>query len=231
MASSDKHYHPIVANRLRALVEARDWEGLPLYLDTLSNSQFRTAGYMLGEMLTENLPDGDFWQLTQRLVSYNSKAFLVTLLKSAVGRGVNVEGDGFRSLCEQLKNNEIDVQKVLANIVPVLDTPDHIRLLFNLLGVNDPEKRLPYLLKATGNPASYVLFHTLKYLEHDRSLLIRAVYFLMKRGDDRSFNFASLLKSYFGLEEVKGSFSLRIEPYQLARLDGSYEAFSQALNS
>jgi len=79
-------------------------------------------------------------------------------------------------------------------------------------------------------PVFYVLFHTLKYVEHDRSILIRTVYFLMKRGDDRSFNFASLLRSYFGLEEVKGTFSLKIEPYQLARLEGSYEAFSQSIS-
>jgi hypothetical protein len=50
-------------------------------------------------------------------------------------------------------------------------------------------------------------------------------YFLMKRGDALSFNLASLMKEYFGLEEMKGTFSLRLKPFELARLETSYRAF------
>ena len=230
VASVDRHYHPLVANRLRMLLAARDWQAIPLYLDTLSNAQFRTAGYMLGEMLMPELPEDDFWTLAQTLVSYNSKAFLVTLLKSVGQRDFDVESKGFVKFCKSIKHNQIDTQKLLLNLLPILRHPNEIVWLFKLVGLTDYELRIPYLIRTVSMPASYVLFHTLKYMEHDRALLIRTVCFLIKRGDDKSFNFASILKSYFGLDEVKGTFSLSIEPYQLARLEGSYEAFCQALN-
>ena len=230
MSSTDKHYHPMVANRLRDFVTRRDWQGITSYLQTLSHAQYRTAGYMLGEMFMPELSDHDFWSLSQELVSSNSKAFLVTLLKSASKRRLDIESDSFISFCDSLRNNEIDRQKVLVHLLPLMNTPEEVLRLFDMMSVPDREKRIPYLLRMSTLPTSYVLFHTLKYVEHDRSLLIRTVYFLMKRGDDKSFNFASLLKSYFGLDEVKGTFSLRIEPYQLARLEGSYEAFCQALS-
>jgi hypothetical protein len=47
----------------------------------------------------------------------------------------------------------------------------------------------------------------------------------MKRGDGLSFNLASLIKAYFGLDELKGTFSLRLKPYELARIESSYKAF------
>jgi len=209
---------------------ACDWHAIPAYLKTLSNAQFRTAGYMMGEMLMPKLQDSDFWALSSILVKYNSKAFLVTVLKSASNRNINIKGEDFISFCNILKDNIIDVKKTLHVLIPQMTHPNQIFDLFDVLGVNDREQRIPYLMKSSTMPVFYVLFHTLKYVEHDRSILIRTVYFLMKRGDDRSFNFASLLRSYFGLEEVKGTFSLKIEPYQLARLEGSYEAFSQSIS-
>jgi hypothetical protein len=40
---------------------------------------------------------------------------------------------------------------------------------------------------------------------------------------------ASLLRLSFGLEEVRGTFSLSLEPYQLARIEQSYDAFLQTM--
>ena len=53
---------------------------------------------------------------------------------------------------------------------------------------------------------------------------------LMRRGDALGFNLASLLKAYYGLDALKGTFSLNIQPYQLARLSADYRAFCQAMN-
>lgn len=36
---------------------------------------------------------------------------------------------------------------------------------------------------------------------------------------------ASLIREYFGLDEVKGTFSLRLRPYQLSHIETSYESF------
>jgi hypothetical protein len=51
----------------------------------------------------------------------------------------------------------------------------------------------------------------------------------MKRGDSQSFNLASLLRLSFGLEEVRGTFSLSLEPYQLSRVEQNYDAFVQVM--
>ena len=66
-------------------------------------------------------------------------------------------------------------------------------------------------------------------MEHDKPLLIRTCHFLMKRGDGLSFSMASLLRLSFGFEEVRGTFSLSLEPYQLARIEQNYEAFLQTI--
>ena len=78
--------------------------------------------------------------------------------------------------------------------------------------------------------AGYTLFRTLHYVDHDIPLLTRTALYLMRRGDALGFNLASLLKAYYGLESLKGTFSLTIQPYQLARLSADYKAFCQAMN-
>lgn len=75
----------------------------------------------------------------------------------------------------------------------------------------------------------FLLLRALRYVEHDRALLIRTCYFLMKAGDALSFNMAALLRTYFALEEVRGTFSLSLKPYELARIEQSYDAFLQAV--
>ena len=55
-------------------------------------------------------------------------------------------------------------------------------------------------------------------------------YFLMKNGDAMSFNLASLMKTYFALNELKGTFSLSLKPFELARIESSFEAFRNAMS-
>ncbi len=230
MASTDKHYNPAIEARLRGLIASRDWTGVLRYLATLSHSSFRTAGYMLGETLMQPLSDTDFWTFAEALVRSNSKAFLVTLLKGAILRGVDVDSAGFASFCAAIREGETDVRKTLLLLLPQMSDPQSVSTLFSLLDVADAEKRVSFLLRVPTPAASFVLLLTLRSLDHNRQVLLRTVAYLMKRGDDRSFNLASLLKTYFGLEEVRGTFSRPVEPYQLARLDSSYEAFCEALN-
>ncbi len=230
MAAKDKHYSATLEAGLRSHLKARTWDGLLGYLDGLTNSQFRTAGYMLGETLMNELDDSFFWQLAQVLVRHNAKAFLVTVLKSACGRGFSVEDSGFVSFCYMLRQNGTDVHKTLLHLIPRMQRPEDIERLFALLGVDEDEKRLSYLLKEGSLPVSFVLFKTLKRLEHKRDLLVRTVRFIMKRGDNRAFNLASLMKTYWGLTEVEGTFSRTVQPYQLSHIEGNYEAFCDALN-
>jgi hypothetical protein len=65
----------------------------------------------------------------------------------------------------------------------------------------------------------------MKTMEEDASLLRSTCLALMKRGDARAFRLASLCVSYFGLEAIPGTFSLTLQPYELSRLDQSYDTF------
>jgi hypothetical protein len=39
------------------------------------------------------------------------------------------------------------------------------------------------------------------------------------------------MKAYFDLEGVKGTFSLTLKPYQMGRMDSSYENFKKIMQS
>jgi hypothetical protein len=52
----------------------------------------------------------------------------------------------------------------------------------------------------------------------------------MKRNNDMAFNMASIMRTYFGIDDLKSHLSLRIEPYELNLIDRSYETFFDFLN-
>ena len=229
----DKHYNPAISRCLQTYAASRDWQGLLVYLQGCSNAQFRTAGYMLAERILPSLAEPDVWELTSTLVSYNSRAFLVTLLKAIAVRlsddTLQLHSEGCCNFLHQVASNPLDVQKTLLQLLPVIASPHDIQWLFRQVGIEEGEPQVPYLMRTATLPAAYALFHTLHRAEHNRSLLLRVTYMLMKRGDGVGFNLASLLRTYYGLEEVKGTFSLQIQPYQLARIANSYDAFRQLM--
>ena len=227
------------SRKLRTLLTEPD--ALLSYLHGMSNSQFRDASRMLGESLLVDMPDEDFWPLFRCLFFSNRKAYLGTLLKALVlrikkqGRGVgslDMEQVGlwnrdFELVCMEL--TETDCKKVLMAMLPMIERPEDAERLFVQCGQSEALPRIPYLLQIQTLPCAYLLLKALRYVEHDRALLIRTCHFLMRRGDECSFNVASLIRISFGLDEVHGTFSLFLEPYQLARVEQNYEAFCQAL--
>ncbi len=214
---------------LAPLVQARDWQGLSAYLGSLSHSQFRTAGYVLGERIGPELGDKEFWELAGVLTAMNGRAFLVTMLKSALVRGVDTNSEGFRPFCLQVRGNAVDRQKTIVRLLPAIGSTEGIESLFAMLGVPAGAERVPYLLRVDTLPASYALFVALRFAELDRPLLVRTLRSLVRKGDNRSFNLASLLKTYFGLDEVTDVFARPVAPYELSRIAGSYKAFVEAL--
>ena len=78
-------------------------------------------------------------------------------------------------------------------------------------------------------PSYFLLFNSLHFIEHDTDRLIRIASYLIRLGDTLSFNLASLMKAYFGLVQVKGTFSLALEPYELSRIASSYGVFCQKM--
>lgn len=223
----ESHFSMGLHQRLHPYIGRRDYDGLVGVLSTLSNSQFRTAGYMIGERYATEIDNGDFWALFARLHLWDAKAFLVTMLKSLCQRisshRSDIRDEGFASLCANM--NEIDRQKTLRLLLPVM--PDHLLVvaLFKAVGFDDRRTWLPFLINAVTLPCYYVLFNSLRFVEDDRAYLVRLAVYLIRKGDSLSFSMASLIREYFGLDEVKGTFSLRLRPYQLSHIETSYESF------
>lgn len=227
----DVHYSVLLDRRLGPLVSQSDYQALTVMLDGLSHSQFRTAVYMIGERYAPELPVEAFWQLFATLVEWNAKAFLVVMLKAfseRMGKGTaGIRDDGFSHLCGMM--NGVDRQKTIDFLLPYLRDDEEVRHLFRCLGMQEAGQWIPYLIKVNTLPCAFVLFASLRYIEHERDYLVRIAYYLMKRGDGLSFNLASLMKAYFGLEELKGTFSLQLKPFELARLETSYRAFCERM--
>ena len=231
---SEKHYAADIDSQLRRLVAT----GNPLlvtdYLDTLSNARFRTAGYILCERTMLQCPKSMFWALSEALVEYNSRAFLVTVLKAFLTRrneaaDVGITDEGFRDFCCHFRDNNEDCRKILQNILPVLDDHTEMRQLFSYLGMDNQAQWIPFLLKCHTLPSSFLLFNSLHFIEHDTDQLERIAYYLIRSGDSLSYNLASLMKAYFGLSHIKGTFSLNLKPYELARIATSYSVFCQKM--
>ena len=231
---SDKHYAADIDAQLQRLVATGNPASVTGYLDTLSNARFRTAGYVLCERTMQHCATNMFWALGEALVAYNSRAFLVTVLKAFLTRrsqsaDVSIDDEGFRAFCCHIQHNDEDCRKVLQNILPVLEEPVEMRQLFSLLGMSDQAQWIPFLLKCRTLPSYFLLFNSLHFIEHDTDKLERIAYYLIRSGDTLSFNLASLVKAYFGLTHVKGTFSLNLKAYELARIASNYGVFCQKM--
>lgn len=230
MAINDKHYNPIIASRLRQIADGRQWHLLPQYLDGLSNAQFRTAGYIMGEEVMPHLDTDDFWEVTTLLYYYSAKAFLVTCMKAASQRVGEFRLPEAEALWAAMAQNETDASKALLTLLPAMpDDVDTARHLLSVMVGTNPEKQIAILLRIDTPVAAFLLLGALRQVEYNRALLVRTTYFLIKRGDALSYNLASLFKAFFGLDEVRGTFSLQLQPFELSRLETSYEAFKSRI--
>ena len=226
----DQHYNPQIYTRLKALMQQEDFDQLRTYLAGLSNAHFRTAGYLMGERLLTTVAPGRFWSLMQALVLWQPKAFVGTLGKTSAQRmkadTLSINDEGFGELASALHGDAhlIDREKLLCYWLPVLRRYEHMECLLKRFDV-PAARRVDFLLRTEGTVAGFVLLRTLRTEEHDAALLTHACHTLMRRADSLSFNMACIIRSFFGLADVRGVFSLRIEPYELTRIDTDYDTF------
>ncbi len=241
----DRHYHPVVFARLKVLLAGRDWNALQEYLESLSNAHFRIAGYILGERLMPTLEAQDFWDLSSHLILWYAKAFTVTVAKAAALRfkagSLQLTDEGFKRLADSLQGegHVIDRQKLLMQWLPCMPDFEAVESLFDTMGIVDARRRVDYLLRIGNLNASFVLLRTLRYEEHDKKYLTSVCKELVRRAankaganeheDSLSYNMASLLRSYFDLPDVRGTFSLAIEAYELANIDTDFEVFERVV--
>lgn len=227
----DVHYNATLYHHLSHFFEHEDWDGIIHYLDSLSHSQFRTAGYLLGERLLQAVGTDTFWNVAERLILWQPKAFTVTMAKAATTRlkegSLSLDDAGFLHLCEALRSDgrQLDREKLLLQWLPVATLPATIEKLFERLNVVSAHRRTDFLLRTEGLAAGFVLLRTLRFEEHNRAFLLTTCRQLIKRGNSLSFNLASLLRTYFDLQEIRGVFSLTLQPYELSRLDTDFDVF------
>lgn len=234
-----RQHNPLLRNRLLSYITAHDAAGLADCLATLSNTEFRTAGFLLGEELLPLLGNEEeqeatvFWDFFLTIVPRHPKAYLGTFLKAAASlyKAEKLSlNDGRLDSYAKEQASPIDCKKALEALLPEIKTPQDGMRLLQLFSEEKAEAQVQALLKTSTPVGYYLLFRTLKTCEENRQLLHQCCIALLKKGDSRSFNLACILYEYFGLDQLPATFSLQIRPYQLGRLDDSYESFLKILH-
>lgn len=225
-------HNALLSQKLQAYIDQRNPQGMLDALSSLTATGFRTAGYLLSAELLPQLSDEAFWTFFLTIVPASPKAFLGTFLKAAVSlykaKKQPLQERPLKSFAKTA--TAIDRHKTLDAFLPVLRTPEEVERLLRVFSSYDAGAAAPRLHRAGTPQAYYVLFKLLKTADSQPSLLRRNAIALMKKGDKHSFNLASILCQYFDLRDIHGSFSLRLHPYELGRLDQGFEVFEKTLN-
>lgn len=226
----------VLKAQLSVFIRAGKTEALRDYLMTLRNADFRLAGMVLADK--DLWTNADFWAFATTLVSTNSRAFLGTMLKAALLQGLTIPTKAFADAC----TTTIDCRKALEALLPKATSPTNVKTLLQMFREDMSSassdvatssstlSREALLFKVGTAPAYFVLFNLLKQHEDDAAYLRRYGVELIRKGDKRSFNLACIIKEYFALPELPGTFSLSLQPYELSRLDTSYDTFLTIIN-
>ncbi|EJX01399.1 hypothetical protein EVA_10491 [gut metagenome] len=226
-----RRHHPVLLNRLQQCFEAGDADALLTQLNQLSAADFRTAGYLLANSLLPAYPHL-FWDFFLHIVPLRPKAFLVTFLKAATELyrkdPERLDFDALRIYATKYAN-PIDTRKCLENLLPVLASVAELEQLLQLFTPLTPAVQTAQLLKAGTPPCYFLLFRHLQHTDESKDSLRTYCIYLMKRGNSIAFNMAVILQTFFDLPPLPGSFSLNLEPYELSRLNESFESFNKVL--
>ena len=184
-----------------ALIRTKDWDGLFQHFRSASNADFRKMEVVVRERVMPQLSNQDFWEAKEA---------------QSVARWLH-------------DNSPESLAKIVRMALPMLVSAQQIEALFQFAGFHDERECVAVLIKESTPYAYYVLFNVLRRAADNRQLLVAACQAIMRKNDDMSFNMASLLRSYFDLNEIKSTFSLQIEPYELSYIEQSYDNFMHVL--
>lgn len=231
MVSFRKH-NPLLRSKLLAKINTNSPTELLATLSGLSVSELRTANYLLSEELLQGLSSEQYWNFFAVIVTSNSKGYLGTFLKAAVQlymqNQLEFSSDILLEFAE--KATVIDKRKFLETLLPVVKNTDEVHLLITSLCKDQFHTAVSFLLNAATPYAYYELFCLLRETEPNEQVLLRYIIQLIKRGDAVSFNMARVLTCYFDVKEVPGIFSLRLQNYELGRLEEGPAYFLKVLN-
>lgn len=232
----EKHYDPVIANRLRTLAQKNEWQQILNYLNGLSNSRFRVASYVLAEHVLTTLDNAAYWQFFAEIALTDTKVYLKTFLKAAVSNyqkgTVSFDSPQFVSFalsCRQTATS-IDRQKSLQMLLPQLSTYEEAEQVLGDFCGESADLKLRYLVAVGESPACYfALFRLMKQNDLPVGKIEECLAGIMKRATPMAYNFVSLMKEYFGLGDSRGAFSLRVRPYELSRIENNYYNFVEII--
>ncbi len=225
-----RRHNPLLQNRLESLALSGNYDALISFLSRLSVADFRTSGILLAEEVLPKLPNDFFWACFGEVVASNPKAYLMTFLKAAV-KGETIRSMRNNAFKNYLENNAgaIDKRKIRETMLPHIENADDFYYLLSLTTNDTPAERIECLIKIGTPTACYLLFCEARRIEDDTNALRSYCLQLMKKGNKISFNLASIMQQYFSIENLPGTFSLRLKPYELSRLNESFENFKSIL--
>jgi hypothetical protein len=225
-------YHKDQKEKVMSLISTHDWDGLAHTLQGLSNMELRRMERVMREEVLTQLPNDLFWETLLHIIKYKRAAFITSVVAAEhliKDHTINFNTVNTQKLYEHLETNHpVSLVKLCNMVMPMLQTEQQAIDLFTTFHIVDEVTRLGILLKTDTPLSYYLIFKTLKLIE-DKAIARKCCMALIKRQDDRAFNAVCLTKAYFGLDDLPGRFSLKIEQYELSHIDRNYETFVHVL--
>lgn len=220
-------------DNISSYITASDWDGLYERFDRMSNAEFRRSEQLVRTSILPTLDNDAFWDAYHHLLIYRRQAFLSSILAIrhlAMTGALSFQTASAQAVARWLQTESpASVVKVLRMAIPLLANYQQILGIFVWLDFSDSREIVQLLTKETSAHAYYALFHHLKHEADNTALLRSACMALMRKGDDMSFNMASILRSYFDIIDINSTLSLQVEPYELSYLDQSADNFIHVL--
>lgn len=232
-------YNPQIEQMVKPLLQQADFAALQNYLDRLPHSGRRVAEALVAQVAGNELRGEDFFACFVALCQWNPKTFLGRMLGAlttayALGRVHPTESPLFAEYAAGVvaAGATVDRNKCLHALLPCLRTPSEVHALLTLFAVDEPAARVRALLPFDTLPCAFVLFQSLRKLDHKSDFLVRTSSALVQRGDRHAFNLSSLINAYFDLPPTEGRhYALNVEPYRLGYAENDYAHFCRVLNS
>mgnify|MGYP006988831446 CR=1 FL=1 len=212
--------------KIETVVVRKDWDRLPSVLEKLTNSEFRRVQPLVREELFPKLTNEEFWEAFSHFLAFRPQAFLscIHCIKPLAENGTLDFNNCHVAAIRQLLT-DTHKQKLATMAFPYLTSEKLVYQLFDALGIESSDTRLAIVVRENTPLSYFILFNMLKSMPDHHEKCLQCCKFILKRNDDLSFNMASILRTYFGLNEIKNQLSLKVEQYELSYLESSFDKF------
>lgn len=221
-------------DNLRAYVKRGEAGQLCSLVSRLRAMDFRQVSTMMRSAdFWEEADEDAFWHFAATFVRSDRKAFLGTFLRAMEDRhrqcSMAFQGDAFADFASAC-STPTDRKKASEAIFPLAGHPDVLTRLIRQFDYHRSEHVLlvNLLFHLPTDAARFLFFQALKQHEDDTAFLYRYAVELIRRGDHRSLNLASVMQRYFMLPPLPGAFALEVPNYEFSRLE-DFEAFTKIL--